>query len=171
MIGFAPILPEITEISIIFLLNDNLLGFHVSHQTTKVYDTREVIDQYHQNHKFKCQPISHYPVIKMSTNMALSGYQNVNEHLTIRLPTCQRTVHYPVIKMSTSTPLSCYQNVNEYSQKLINTNINEATIFTLAVRTEHSVGETTSFHMINLITNMHLIDVLSLQSLYKKLSL
>ena len=118
----------------------------------------------------------------MSTNISLSCYQNVHEHGTIRLskcprtshypvPTCQRTVHYPVIKMSTSTPLSCYQNVNEYSQKLINTNINEATIFTLAVRTEHSVGETTSFHMINLITNMHLIDVLSLQSLYKKLSL
>jgi len=102
MIGFATILPEITENSIIFWLNANFLGFHVSHQTTKVYDTRKVIDQYHQNHKSKCQPISHYPVIKMSTNMALSGYQNVNEHLTIRLPTCQITTHYPVIKMSTN---------------------------------------------------------------------
>ena len=110
MISFSTILPEITENSIIFLLNANFLGFHVSHQTTKVYDTREVIDQYHQNHKSKCQPISHYPVIKMS-------------------------------------------------------------IFTLAVRTQYSGGETTSFHMINLITNMHLIDVLSHQSLYKELSL
>jgi hypothetical protein len=41
-----------------------------------------------------------------------------------------------------------------YSQKLINTKINEATIFTLAVRTQYGSGETTSFHMINLIANM-----------------
>ena len=101
MIGFATILPEITENSIIFLLNANFLGFHVSHQTTEVYDTREVIDQYHQSHKSKCQPISHYPVIKMSTNIALSvikmstnislsGYQHVNERPTILLSKCQR---------------------------------------------------------------------------------
>jgi len=90
MIGFATILSEITGNSNIFLLNVNFLGFHVSHQTTKVYDTREVIDKYHQNQKYKCQPISHYPVVKMSTNMALSGYQNMNEHLTILLSKCQR---------------------------------------------------------------------------------
>ena len=96
---------------------------------------------------------------------ALSGYQNVNEHLTIRLPTCQRTAHYPVIKMSTNISLCCYQNVNEYSQKLIKTKINEATIFTLAVRTQYSGGETTSFHMIQLIANMKKIKVQSEQSI------
>ena len=90
MIGFATILSEITGNSIICLLNVSFLGFHVSHQTTKIYNTRESIDKYHQNHKSKCQPISHYPVVKMSTNIALSGYQNVNEHLTILLSKCQR---------------------------------------------------------------------------------
>jgi hypothetical protein len=109
----ATILSEITGNSNITLLIVNFLGFHVSHQSTKVYNTREVIDKYHQNHKSKCQPISHYPlstcprtwhypVIKMSTNISLSCYQNVHEHGTIRLPTRQRTAHYPVIKMSTN---------------------------------------------------------------------
>ena len=32
----------------------------------------------------KYQRTSHYPVIKMSTNIALSGYQHVNEQSTIR---------------------------------------------------------------------------------------
>jgi hypothetical protein len=58
--------------SIIFLLNVNFLGFQVSHQTTKVYNTREAIDKYHQDHKSKCQTISHYPVVNMSTNMEFS---------------------------------------------------------------------------------------------------
>jgi len=44
MIGFATILSEITGNSIIFLLNVNFWGFHVSHQTTKVDNTSEVID-------------------------------------------------------------------------------------------------------------------------------
>ena len=38
----------------------------------------------------------------MSTNISPSGYQNVNEHLTILLSKCQRT------------SLSVYQNVNEH---------------------------------------------------------
>jgi hypothetical protein len=42
----------------------------------------------------KCQQTSHYPVIKMSTNISLSVYHNVNEHLTIRLSKCPRTYHY-----------------------------------------------------------------------------
>jgi hypothetical protein len=46
------------EAKIIFLLNANFFGLHISHQTTEVYDTREVIDQYHQSHKSKCQPLS-----------------------------------------------------------------------------------------------------------------
>ena len=107
-IGFATILSEITGNSIIFLLNVNFLGFHVSHQTTKVYNTREVIDKYHQNHKSKCQPISHSPVVNMSTNMALFSYQNVNEHLTILLSKCPRRWHYLVTNMSTNSPLSGY---------------------------------------------------------------
>ena len=61
----------------------------------------------------KWQRTSHYPVIKMSTNMALSGYQLVNEPPTIRLSKCPLTWHYPVIKMSSSLSLSGYQNVNE----------------------------------------------------------
>jgi hypothetical protein len=50
----------------------------------------------------------------ISTKTALSGYQNVNEHLTISLSNCQRTSHYPVIKMPTNISLSANQTVNEH---------------------------------------------------------
>jgi hypothetical protein len=95
-------------------LNVNFLNFHVAHQTTNVYNTREVIDKYHHNHKSK-----------MSTNISLSGCQNVNVYLTIQLlkyqrtshyplPTCQRTTHYQVIKMFANLALSGYQDVNQH---------------------------------------------------------
>ena len=112
------------------------LGFHVSHQTTKIYNTREIIDKYHQNHKSKCQTLSHNLVVNMSTNMALSGYQNVNE----------------------------------YARKLISTKINKATIFTLAVRTQYSGGETTSFRRIQLIANMHLRRNFSPKLIYRAIA-
>ena len=105
-------------------------------------------------------------VVTMSTNMALSGYQNVNEHLPMLLSKCPRTWHYPVTNMSTNSPLSGYSNVNEYTRKLINTKINKATIFTLTVRTQNSGGETTSSRRIQLIAKMNLIDVFSNQRLY-----
>jgi len=89
------------KITIFF--NVNFLGFHVDHQTTKVDNTRDVIVQYHHNHKYK-----------MSTNISLSSCQNVNEQLTIRLSKYQRTSHYPVTNMSTNSPLSGYQNVREH---------------------------------------------------------
>jgi hypothetical protein len=50
----------------------------------------------------------------MSTNISPSGYQNVNEHLTILLSKCQRISHYPFIKMSTNISLSGYQKVHEH---------------------------------------------------------
>jgi hypothetical protein len=62
----------------------------------------------------RCQPISHNPDGKMSTGISLSGYPNINEHLTMRLPTCKRTARYPSIKMSANITLSCYQDVNEH---------------------------------------------------------
>ena len=108
---------------------------------------------------------------KLLINIIKTTSLNVNQYLTIRLSTCPRTWHYPVIKMSTNILLSCYQNVNEYARILISTKINKATIFTLAVRTQNSGGETTSFRRIQLIANMHLIDVISHQSLYIELSL
>ena len=119
----------------ILSLNVNFLSFHVDHQTTKVYNTIEVIDQYHHNQKSKmstnislscCQNVnehltirlskyqrtSHYEVTNMSTNIPLSGYQNVREHHTILLSRCQRTSQYPVIKMSTNVSQSGYQNIH-----------------------------------------------------------
>jgi hypothetical protein len=48
----------------------------------------------------KCQRTSHYPVIKMSTNMALSGYQHVNEQPTIGFLKCQR-IHTKIDKHET----------------------------------------------------------------------
>ena len=84
-------------------MNVNFLNFHVDHQTTNVYNIREVIDKYHHNHKSK-----------MSTNISLSGFQNVNEYLFIQLLKYQRTSHYPVTNMSTNSPLSGYQNVREH---------------------------------------------------------
>ena len=52
--------------------------------------------------------------ISLSVITSLSCYQNVNEHLIIRLSKCQRTSRYPVIKMSTNISLSRYQNINEH---------------------------------------------------------
>jgi len=49
----------------------------------------------------------------MFANIALSGYQDVNQHLTIWLSKCQQTSHNPVIKISTNVSLSVYQNVHE----------------------------------------------------------
>ena len=99
----------------------------------------------------KCPRTWHSLVTNMSTNSPLSGYQNVYEHGTLRLPTCQRTVHYPLSK--------CQQIWTKID--MINTKINKATIITLAERTQNSGGETTSYRRIQLIANMHLIDVYS----------
>ena len=123
MFNFATIPFAIAEKSFILLLNANFLRIHIYHQTTKAYDTREVhitnTTNLNENENFTirlsiCQRTSHYPVIKMSTNISLSCYQNVNEHLTILLSKCQRTSNYPVIKMSTNISLSGYQNVHEH---------------------------------------------------------
>jgi hypothetical protein len=62
-----------------------------------VDNTREAIDKYHQDHKSKCQPISHYS-----------------------LSPCPQTWHYLVIKMSTNISLCCYQNVHEHGTIIYN---------------------------------------------------
>ena len=114
------------------------------------------VNQYLTIRLSTCLRTWHSLVTNMSTNSPLSGYQNVYEHGTLRLPTCQRTVHYPLSK--------CQQIWTKID--MINTKINKATIFTLAVRTQYSGGETTSSRRIQLIANMHLIDVFSHQRLY-----
>jgi hypothetical protein len=112
MFDFATILLAIAEKSFILLLNRNVLRIHIYHQTTKAYDTKEVLiikttnlnDSENLTIRLStCQRTSHYPVIKMS-----------KEHLTILLSKCQRISHYPLIKMSKNISLSGYQNVQEH---------------------------------------------------------
>ena len=114
MFDFATIVLAIAEKSFNLLLNTHFLRIHIYHQITKAYDTREVhiikttILNINENLTIllsKWQRTSHYPFIKMSTNISLSGYQNVqehplsvyhnvNEHLTIRISKSSRTYHY-----------------------------------------------------------------------------